>query len=254
MKRCPCCGKKISEYALNCPFCNHNISAQDRGGAGTAELNKIRFAEKSTKDIILVVTFATIGSIIALYFWNWITAQFYGVWGETVQSAFVAVGQSISTRIILLLILGAAAYFIVIKLLKNAKVIGITIVTALFAIIQMWVLSKIRAYNYNMAVYLFTPYLFKMFAFVSGIGLPILQGTLCVVSLWSNTKKSLRYMVIVFMVYIVVAVLGSFIGIRLLEQGIMGGMGAICGAVAAVVATVIIALRQQHKSLPLQTE
>lgn len=243
MKYCPHCGKKISEYALSCPFCGSGITAQKQCGNEAIRHSKKILAVNSNKDIITRVTLATVVSFVVPLIWAWITAQFYDAYGENIQSVFLANWQTSVVKCLAVLIGSGIVYFVVIKLSARTNLAAFALimtVAVVLSILHFLVLDAIADTVRNMMARLYIPHQsLRVFALVYGSGTSILQGVLCGFSIQS--KNIGEGIVIISTLFLAVSVLGSFIGLLVLQQGFMyGTVYALFGAVAAVIAAVII--------------
>lgn len=243
MKYCPHCGKKISEYALSCPFCGSGIKDQNHCVNEATKHSKKVLAVASNKDIITRVILATVVSFVIPLIWAWITAQFYGAYGENVQSVFLANWHTSVVKCLAVLVGSGIIYFVVIKLSARTNLEAFALimtVAVVFSILHFFVLDAIADTVRNMMARLYIPQQsLRVFALVYGSGTSILQGVLCSFSVQNKTIG--KGIAIISTLFLTVSVLGSFVGLLVLQQGFMyGTVYALLGAVSAIVAAVII--------------
>ena len=240
---CPNCGKNISEFALSCPFCGNTPSSQEHDSA-PAEQKAVTGAVSAKKYTVIVI--ATLISLSMLFLCQWIFAGCYSVFGADMQSSIITTGWIISVRSILVLLASGVLFVVISKIERLNTTVGMAILTLMCAIAHFLLLWSIRVnpdtvyawqYGYISAI-------IHVYAVVLGVGLSVLQGSLCVAAHNSKRKSVWFDIGIITAAFCVFATLGVFLGIRVFQLGIAGGLGAICGAIAAIVIAALISIRR----------
>lgn len=247
MKRCSYCGKKISEFAINCPFCGSSLPEQTKQGAEKTVPKRFAFAVKSNTDLITDIALSTVFAFIIPLMWVWITGNFCSAYGENMQSVFFANAKASAIKNLIILIGSGVTYFVVIKIVARKKIPSIMLITVLsviFCVVQFLALDTIsKTVMMAIAVYFVPRQIVRAFAVAFGCGTAILQGALLAISM--NGQRKFRSIAVVSMMFLCFSVIGSFVGLLVFPQSIIHGiLYALCGCIAAVIATAIIAQRK----------
>ena len=245
MKTCPNCGKKISEFALYCPFCGK--STTDNQQINCEPVDQKAIINQSTVKLHKGVGFATLFSVVTALLCFLVFLVICSTFmGDDARSAIISSGKIIFLRS--LITLGVSfAVFVFLSNSKRLSTIPVYIIaTIVCAAAHFVILASINidvdgiyAWHYPLI-----KAIIPIFAIVLGIGISVLQGCLCIVARNSKAKFPAISFIIVIAVFLVFFSMGTFIGVNLLRMGVSGGFVGAIGVIAAIIATVMIRTRQ----------
>lgn len=241
MKICPNCGKSISEFALSCPFCGNILSGQEHDSP-SADSKTVAGTTPAKKYTAIGIT--TLISIVMLFLCQLVFAGCYSIFGANIQSMIIAAGLPVSIRSILVLLVSGVLFGVISnieKLNTTGKMVILTLVCAAIHFGTLW--SVHINPNDVVVAWEYSPIIIHVYAVVLGVGVSILQGSLCITAHNSKRKSVVLNIGLVTVVFFVFSVLGIFLGTGKLHVGIAGGFAGICGALAAVAVAVLISIR-----------
>lgn len=244
MKSCPNCGKKISEYALSCPFCGRSTTGSEKTDYSTIEQKTV--INESPAKVYKKIAVATLFSAVAALLCFVAFLGGYSIYGQDMRSALITSGGMIFLRSVIVLAVSCVVFMLLSRSKKLNTMGAFIIATILFAAVHFVMLYSIRVDTDGLYAWLY--YLIKtiipVFAIVLGIGVSVLQGCLCIISCNGKDKFPFGSFGIVVVAFLAFSSIGILVGGRVLQQGAIGGMWGLLGTIAAIIATVIICVKR----------
>lgn len=237
MKTCPYCNKQISEFAISCPFCGNELSE-----AKTETKSTITQVNATLPVRYTHIAIATLISIFVPLVCQLISSSFYLIYGSDRVAAVISALWLVVVRSVLVLIVSGLVFWILSKISRFNTTQGFVIAALVCTGIHFLILAVIKVNSENVYAYLYQYIVIavRVHTVAYGVGSSILLGCICTLFQSKKNKHLILSVSAITLSFAIFSLMAAFIGVRLLQQGITGGLLSICGAVAAIAVTLIV--------------
>lgn len=244
--RCPDCKKQVDTVMDCCPYCGATLPQEQR------EFEKQEVQPLNIQRIVKSNGIGIVASAVLTLFcflvWRIAIANIQAsMFGGNTKTALNETVSIMLGRIIILLILGMIGYslFLVLtrKTDKRVVICIVTIVLCVIGLLLFYPTTHRTAYDEISASVI---YYSRGLMFVYGLGIPLLQGALCL-SL-SNRKNTIKNVAFTLLAFVIGIVVGTVVGTRMIYLGRstlgFGLIYSLLGAVAAYIVSILLNWRE----------